>query len=195
MDALSLAPATSVSCNLRLKTCQRRVQNTALVALHVSCTQWINYFTALICRVPPTPLNRFACFHPWLVVLPASMSTAPFRLLLSQNENIISDNKQHSVTCRSNRNYPSDSKAHHLPELSRMMDLRHTNSSPWRFIMRNRAAVASSMSKISTMPSTHFPWFLCEYRQGGDIHSFNLMAAWAFHPPASLPSSLISSVH
>lgn len=46
------------------------------------------------------------------------------------------------------------------PELSKMMDLRHTNSSPCRFIMRNRLDVASNMSKISTMPSTHLPWFL-----------------------------------
>lgn len=152
--------------------------------------------TALICWVPSIPLNRFAHFHPCLVALPASVLTAPFWLLLSQNENLIGDNKRPSTMCRSNHhNYPSDSKAHHLPELSRMMDLRHTNSSPWRFIMRNRAAVASSMSKISTIPSTHFPWFLCEYHQGGDIHDFNLVAAWAFDPPGSFPSNLISSVH
>lgn len=150
--------------------------------------------TVWICWVPSTPLNSFACFHPCLVALPASMLTAPFPLLLSRNENAISDNKQRSTTGRSNHNYPSESKAHHLPELSRMMDLRHTNSSPWMFIMRNRAAVASSMSKISTMPSTHFPWFLCEHHQGGDIHRFNLVAARAFHPPGSIPSNLISSV-
>lgn len=139
-------------------------------------------------------MNSFACFHSCLMALPASMLTDPFPLLLSRNENAVSDNKQHSTTGRSNHNYLSDSKAHHLPELSRMMDLRHTNSSPWMFIMRNRAAVASSMSKISTMPSTHFPWFLCEHHQAGDIHSFNLVAAWAFHPTGSIPSSLISSV-
>ena len=51
------------------------------------------------------------------------------------------------------------------PELSKMMDLRHTNSSPWRFIIRNRDDVASNMSKISTMPSTHFPWFLWKHRK------------------------------
>ena len=137
--------------------------------------------TALICWVPSTPLNRFAHFHPCWVALPVPVLTTPFRFLLSWNGNIISD-KQHSTTCRSNPNYPSDSKAHHLPELSRMMDLRHTNSSPWRFIMRNRAAVASSMSKISTMPSTHFPWFLCEYHHGGDSHSFNLVQHDLFIP-------------
>jgi hypothetical protein len=46
------------------------------------------------------------------------------------------------------------------PELSKMIDLRHTNSSPCRFIIRKRVDVASNMSKISTMPSTHLPWFL-----------------------------------
>lgn len=119
----------------------------------------------------------------------------PFPLLLSQNENATKDSTQCSTTWRSSHNYPSDSKAHSLPELSRMMDLRHTNSSPWRFIMRNRAAVARSMSKISTMPSTHFPWFLCEYQQCRDIHSLNLVVPWVFHPLGPIPSNLISSAH
>lgn len=143
------------------------------------------------CWVPPTPLNRFAHFHPCLHLC----WQPPFDCCGLKMKASIGDNKQRSTTCRSNDNYPREGKAHHLPELSRMMDLRHTNSSPWRFIMRNRAAVASSMSKISTMPSTHFPWFLCEYHQGGDIHSFNVVAVWAFHPPGSFSSNLISPVH
>lgn len=143
----------------------------------------------LICWVQSTPLTRFALFHPYLVVLPICLdSTFSYCCLKMKTSPETASSTQ--TACRSNDNYPTDSKAHHLPELSRMMDLRHTNSSPWRFIMRNRAAVASSMSKISTMPSTHFPWFLCEYHQGGHIHSFNL-AVRAFHSLGPFPSNLV----
>lgn len=129
MDALHVAPDTSVSCNQSFKTFQHLGQNCSDCPSHQLYAVCL-LFTALICWVPSTPLNRFSNFHPCLVALPESMLTAPFRLLLSQNGNVISNKKQHSTPCRSNHSHPSDSNTHHLPELSRMMDLRHTNSSP-----------------------------------------------------------------
>lgn len=152
----------------------------------MSSTHCINflgptYITGQVWLLPPL---AGSCLH---------LCWKPIPIAAVSKWNAIKDSKQCSTTCRSSHNYPSDSKAHDLPELSRMMDLRHTNSSPWRFIMRNRAAVASSMSKISTMPSTHFPWFLCEYHQWGDIHNFILVGQWVFHPLGPIPSNLILS--
>lgn len=164
---MCVVPATSASCKQSFKTWQYLVQSTPLTTLHISCTQCVIYSLH--------PFSGSHLHHQTDLTAPTPAWRScicvenPFPLLLSQNENAIKDSKQCSTICRSSHNYPSDSKAHNLPELSRMMDLRHTNSSPWRFIMRNRAAVASSMSKISTMPSTHFPWFLCEYHKWEDI--------------------------
>lgn len=48
----------------------------------------------------------------------------------------------------------------YLPELKRMIALRQTNSSGFSWSMRKREVVASSMSKISAIPSTQSPSFL-----------------------------------
>lgn len=52
------------------------------------------------------------------------------------------------------------------PELSKMIALRQTNSSGLSLSKRKREAVASSMSKISAMPSTQSPSFLESRVQG-----------------------------
>lgn len=46
------------------------------------------------------------------------------------------------------------------PELSKTIALRQTNSSGLSLSMRKREVVASSMSKISAIPSTQSPSFL-----------------------------------
>lgn len=46
------------------------------------------------------------------------------------------------------------------PEFSKMIALRHTNSSGLSLSVRKREVVASSMSKISAIPSTQSPSFL-----------------------------------
>lgn len=46
------------------------------------------------------------------------------------------------------------------PELSKTIALRQTNSSGLSLSMRKREVVASSMSKISAIPSTQLPSFL-----------------------------------
>ena len=58
-----------------------------------------------------------------------------------------------------------------LPELSRTIALRQTNSSGLSLSMRKREAVASSMSKISAMPSTQSPSLL-ENRVRENMRSF-----------------------
>lgn len=50
-------------------------------------------------------------------------------------------------------------------ELRRIMAFRQTYSSLWSFSSRNREVAASSMSKISMMPSTHWPSSLQIHRE------------------------------
>lgn len=57
------------------------------------------------------------------------------------------------------------------PELSRTMAFRHTNSSGFSLRARKREVVASSMSKISTIPSTQSPSFL-QSRSAGEFFCF-----------------------
>lgn len=77
LDSLMCGSSYSVSRNQIFKTCHHLIQNTALITLHISCTQYMSYLLHYVSGSCLYPLKVFSCFYSYLVVLPSSALTAP----------------------------------------------------------------------------------------------------------------------